>query len=275
MFGSWKKGLGAAVAVAAVLGLGAKIWCHNALDKYAQTAGLILEYHSVGEQKDWDSYMVVAPKVFEHHLQKLQELGYHMVTVAQLTERLRTGASVDKYVAISFDDGYKDNYTHALPLLKKYNAKATFHLIEPKIGGSIYMDAAQIRELLQAGMEIGSHTMSHHQLAEIDPKYLEWEIGVSKYALEKRFPGLQVRTLAYPNGSVNAQVIAALKKYGYEQALTGHTGSVNQEQYREHPMELNRLIVIDDGRGQYYFEGLLRRGYRRSMFLEWGIDLGE
>ena len=270
----WKK-IACVVAVVALAGgAAAKLFYNKLIEDYSRTGALVLEYHSIS-RKDWDPSLVIAPEVFERHLQILQEQGYKMVTVEELCERLRTGKSVANYIALSFDDGYKDNYTTALPIMQKYQAKGTFSVIHNRIGGDIYMSEADIKEMLAAGMEIGSHTISHNPLGEIDPKYLEWEIGVGKYALEKRFPGLEIKTMAYPNGSYNERIIADLKKYGYSQALTGHTGMNSHRFYKEHPMELNRVIVMDDGKGPFYFPGLLKRGYRRSFFLDLGIDLGE
>jgi len=274
MTSKWKKIWCVIAAVGITVGVAVKLYYNKLIDEYRKTGAIVLEYHSISN-KDWGPSLVVAPEVFEKHLQTLQELGYKMVTVEELSERLRTGKSVDKYIALSFDDGYKDNFTTVLPLLQKYNAKGTFSIINNRIGGDIYMTEDDIKAMLAAGMEIGSHTISHNPLGDIDPKYLEWEIGVSKYVLEKRFPGLIVKTMAYPNGSYNDRIIADLKKYGYGQALTGHTGMNGHKFFQEHPMEMNRVIVMDDGKGPYYFPGLLKRGYRRSMFLDWGIDLGE
>lgn len=271
---SWKKICSTVMAILLLVATALGLYYKKALDDISKTGGLILEYHSISKQ-DWDPTLVIAPEVFEHHLKVLQENNYKVVTVAELTKRLREGKSVDHYIAMSFDDGYKDNCTIALPLLQKYNSKATFCVIASKIGGDIYMDDNHINQLLDAGMEIGSHTFSHNPLADIDPKYLIWEIGTSQYALEQRFPKASIRTMAYPNGSYNKEVIACLKEYDYEQALTGHTGMTDAKFYKEHPMELNRVIVIDDGKGPSYFMGLLKRAYRRSLFLKWGIDLGD
>lgn len=271
---NWKKTIGLAGAVVFLAAGAAKLYYNSEMERYTKTGALILEYHSISN-RDWDPSLVVAPKVFEGHLKYLQEQGYKMVTVEELSDRLRTGKSVAKYIALSFDDGYKDNYTIALPLLQKYNAKGTFAIINNRIGGNIYMNEADIVAMQAAGMEIASHTASHNPLGEIDPKYLDWEIGSSKYLLELRFPGLEIKTMAYPNGSYNDQIIAKLKQHGYAQALTGHTGMNGHAFYKEQPMKLNRVIVMDDGKGPFYFGGLLKRGYRRSYFLEKGIDLGE
>lgn len=271
---SWKKICSYAAAFCVAAGAAFGFYYKQAMQEMVETSGVILEYHSISRQ-DWDPSLVIAPEVFEHHLQVLQKNNYKVVTVAELAKRLRKGESVDHYVAMSFDDGYKDNYTAALPLLVKYNAKATFSVIPGKIGGAIYMDEAEINKMIDAGMEIGSHTCSHNPLAIIDPKYLTWEIGSSQYILEQKFPRIQIRTLAYPNGSYNDEVIKYLQKYEYDQALTGHTGVTDAKIIKERPMELNRVIVIDDGKGPDYFMGLIKRGYRRSLFLKWGIDLGE
>lgn len=263
--------IGALLAGLAMLVVAYKV----GVKEYSKTGGLILEYHSVGYE-DWDSSLVVKPKVFERHLQLLQEMDYKVVTVAQLTERLRKGQSVDKYVALSFDDGYKSNHTYALPLMQKYNAKGTFLLVNRLIGSSnMYMNEQEVKEMVAAGMEIGSHTFSHNPLADIDPKYLEWEIATSQYDLEKRFPGAVVRTMAYPCGSYNPKIMAMLKRYGYEQALTGHTGMITHQYYKEHPMELYRLIIQDKGTGPMAFTSMLKRGYRHSYLRTFGIDLGD
>lgn len=271
---SWKKIIGCCILAAAVLGIGAKFVYKQAMDNISKTGGIILEYHSISRM-DWDPSLVIAPEVFEYHLKVLQKNNYKIVSVAELAQRLREGKSVDHYIAMSFDDGYKDNFTTVFPLLQKYNGKATFSVIPNKIGKDYYMSEDDINKMLDAGMEIGSHTNSHNPLAIIDPKYLEWEIGTSQYIIETRFPKAVVRTLAYPNGSYNENVLAACKKYNYEQALTGNTGMISHQFYKEHPMELNRVIVIDDGKGPDYFLGLIKRGYRRSLFLKFGIDLGD
>ena len=277
--GNKMKGLGkklAAVLVGIVLVLaGAWLWLRHDYQSYCASGGFVLEYHAIGSHPDWPQGMVIAPATFEKHLQYLKERGYHMVTVAELAERLSTGRSVEKYIALSFDDGYTDNYTEAFPLLKKYGAKATFSVINNKIGGKIYMNADQLKEMQRAGMEIASHTFSHNRLEDIDPIYLDWEIGTSKYDLEKRLlpKDEQVKTLAYPCGSYNAKSIAKLKEFGYKAALTGNEFLNTPAWFKEHPMEMCRLIIMDDGKNAYTFASLLHRGYWRSYLKDRGIDI--
>ena len=254
---------------------GAWLWLRHDYTSYCASGGFVLEYHAIGSHPDWPQGMVIAPATFEKHLQYMQENGYHMVTVAELAERLTSGKPMDKYIALSFDDGYTDNYTEAFPLLKKYGARGTFAVINSKIGGKIYMNAKQLKEMQVAGMEIASHTFSQNRLQYIDSVYLDWEIGVSKYDLEKRLlpKDATVKTLAYPCGSYNEQCIAKLKQFGYVAALTGNEFLNTPQHFKEHPMEMCRLIIMDDGKNPYTFASLLHKGYWRSYLKDRGIDI--
>lgn len=254
---------------------GACLWLRHDYQSYCASGSFVLEYHSIGSHPNWPQGMVIAPSTFEKHLRYMQAHGYHMVTVAELAERLSTGKSMDKYIALSFDDGYTDNYTEAFPLLKKYGARGTFAVINSKIGGKIYMNAKQLKEMQVAGMEIASHTFSHNRLEDIDSVYLDWEIGVSKYDLEKRLlpKDATVKTLAYPCGSYNEQCIAKLKQFGYVAALTGNEFLNTPQHFKEHPMEMCRLIIMDDGKNPYTFASLLHKGYWRSYLKDRGIDI--
>lgn len=196
-----------------------------------------------------------------------------MVTVVELAERLQKGESVDKYVALSFDDGYKNNYSVVLPLLQKYDAKGSFFVINKDMGDETHMNEQEIKGLIDAGMELGSHTYSHGPLGKIPEKYLVWELDTSRYWLKKKFDGYIVRTLAYPNGSYNPTVIAAAKKYGFYRALTGHIGLNTAATYQAAPMEMYRVTVADDGNGLEGFKKRLEQAYFFGFLQTKGIDI--
>lgn len=266
-----KKYLGIGLCVLAIAGIFIKL----DYDKFCQSGGFVLEYHGVGFEP-WGRTLVMPPDVFESHLKHLQGLGYTMVTVKELMADIRAGKDVSKKIALSFDDGYKNNYTYALPLLKKYNARGTFHIINNRIGtDEIYMNEQEIKALLAAGMEIGSHTFSHNPLGDIEEQYYDWETGVSKYDLEKRFPGLLVETMAYPNGSYNPKIIAKLKEHGFKQGLTGSLYLVDKTLADKHPMETARVIIEDDGTQPGRFPWLIQRAYKKSYLRARGIDVGD
>ncbi len=242
---------------------------------YKKTGAPVLMYHAVGPEEgaDWPKTLIMKPELFEAHLGYLKEQGYTIVTVAELAERLTKGESVDKYVALSFDDGYKNNYSVVLPLLQKYDAKGSFFVINRDIGDELHMNEQEIKSLIAAGMELGSHTYSHNPLAAIDEKYLVWETDTSRYWLKKKFDGYIVRTLAYPNGSYNDRVIAAAKKYGFYRALTGHVGINTAATYKNAPMEMYRVTVADDGNGLEGFKKRLEQAYFFGFLQTKGIDI--
>jgi peptidoglycan/xylan/chitin deacetylase (PgdA/CDA1 family) len=242
---------------------------------YKKTGAPVLMYHAVGPEEgtDWPKTLIMKPELFEAHLRYLKEQGYTIVTVAELAERLTKGESVDKYVALSFDDGYKNNYSVVLPLLQKYDAKGSFFVINRDIGDELHMNEQEIKGLIAAGMELGSHTYSHNPLAKIDEKYLVWETDTSRYWLKKKFDGYIVRTLAYPNGSYNDRVIAAAKKYGFYRALTGHVGINTAATYKSAPMEMYRVTVADDGNGLEGFKKRLEQAYFFGFLQTKGIDV--
>ena len=242
---------------------------------FKQQSAPVLMYHGVGWESgpDWPQSLIIAPPLFEAQLQYLTQEGYHVVSVEELAERFVQGQSVDKYIAFSFDDGYKNNYTEALPLLLKYQAKASFFVVNRDIGSPIHMDELEIKELIKAGMELGSHTMNHMPLTEIEDKYLAWELSSSRYFLKKQFDRYIVRTIAYPNGRYNQHIIEEAQKYGFYRGLTGKIGVNTAQSYHDAPMAMYRVNISDDGNGVLGFQERLERAYLVGFLQSKGFDV--
>ncbi|MBR4847228.1 MAG: polysaccharide deacetylase family protein, partial [Phascolarctobacterium sp.] len=230
---------------------------------YRKSSAPILLYHAVGEpvEIEWPPSLILPASLFEAHLQYLTQEGYKVVSVEELVSLLQNGGDLDKVIAMSFDDGYRNNHTDALPLLKKYNAKASFYVVHRDIGKTIYMDNDRLLDLLANGMEIGSHTINHAPLALIDPKYLPWEVGSAKKFIEKNLDGYNLKGIAYPNGGYNAKVIEAVKEYKFTYGLSGKVGANTHQSFQKAPYELQRISIVDDGNGLEGFKRRLERAY--------------
>lgn len=242
---------------------------------FKKSAAPVLMYHAVGPEvgADWPKTLIMPEELFESHLKYLKDSGYTIVSVEQLAARLEQGENVDKYIALSFDDGYKNNHSVVLPLLQKYDAKASFFVINKDIGDAIHMNEAEIKDMIAHGMELGSHTTSHAPLAKIDEKYLAWELATSRYYLKKNFDGYIVRTLAYPNGNYNDTVISEAQRYGFYRALTGKVGVNTAASYKKAPMEMYRVTVTDDGSGVQGLADRIEKAYLWGFLQTKGIDL--
>ena len=242
---------------------------------YRKSSAPILLYHAVGEpvEIEWPPSLIMPASLFEAHLQYLIQEGYKVVSVEELVSLLQNGGNLDKVVAVSFDDGYRNNHTAAFPLLKKYNAKASFYVVHRDIGKTIYMDNDRLLDLLANGMEIGSHTINHAPLALIDPKYLPWEVGSAKKFIEKNLDGYILKGIAYPNGGYNEKVIEAVKEYNFSYGLTGKVGANTHQSFQKAPYELQRISIVDDGNGLEGFKRRLERAYLWGFLQTRGIDL--
>lgn len=188
---------------------------------YRHHAVPALMYHSISEvPPGWPSEMCINPQLFEAQMKWLKDNGYKAVTVQEARAALMAGEDVSNLIMLTFDDGYKNNYTAAFPILKKYGFKGNFYVIGKDIGKSYkqdgvkeYMDKPMLKEMHEAGMEIGSHTMSHDPLAKIAPHYLPWEIYEPLNVFSRRNGGLHwfIHGIAFPNGSYNDAVLAEVK----------------------------------------------------------------
>ena len=115
-------------------------------------------------------------------------------------------------ISITFDDGFRGQYTHGLPLLCKYHIPATFFLISDYVlkGYADYMQPSMVGTLIKDGMEIGDHTVDHHSLRLLSPEQTYWEIHQSKVDLEQQF-GIHITDFASPYGDVNDSVLAQIR----------------------------------------------------------------
>ena len=170
------------------------------------------------------------PDKFEEQLTFLARNGYHAITLNDLDAALAKKKPLPpKPIILTFDDGYKDNITTALPLLQKYKMVATVFPIACWVGKenkwenfnkqlTTTMDWEELRSWLAAGMEIGAHTSSHPFLTNCDQKQLENELQESKRILEEKL-SINIDYLCYPYGAFAAETKKAAKKAGYRMAL--------------------------------------------------------
>lgn len=177
----------------------------------------------------------VSVKDFEGHLLWLRRAGFHSVPLSVLemlfTERQQSPMP-PRPVAITFDDGYQDNYQHAWPALKRHGFAATIFVVTDAIGKANTFDAGvypadrmlspdQMLEMSQDGIMFGSHTCSHPEsLTDLSEPELERELAGSRSALEKVLKA-PVTQFSYPHSRHDPRVEGAAARAGYQLACAG------------------------------------------------------
>lgn len=218
----------------------------------------ILMYHYVSEPPpDADVYrkdLSVTPAQFESHLQALQDAGYQSVALTDLVSYLATGQPElpAKSVVLTFDDGYEDNYINAFPLLKKYGFTATIFVITDFVDMQRpgYVSWDQLAEMHAAGIDVGSHSRDHADLAGRDVDFLVWQALGSRQMIESRL-GFTPRLFCYPAGQYDDLAIQVIHSADYWGAVTTKQGATHAA---DAPFELTRVRV----RGSHQAPDLLR-----------------
>lgn len=210
----------------------------------------ILCYHGVLDNPWGISSLFVRVKEFETQMQYLHDAGYTPIFASEIA----SAKNFEKPVIITFDDGYKDVYTNAFPILKKYNLKANVYMISDWIGGDAYMDTDMTKEMSDSLLiEIGSHTVDHKGLASLSSEEIEYELKTSKEHLETMI-NKPVTVIAYPKGSYDNRVVNTTKKY-YTYGLSTNNGKENPDRLNKYT--LNRIYVYR-GTGLDAFKNLLQ-----------------
>jgi len=165
----------------------------------------ILLYHRI-DVSPYDSPYYVPPEKFEAQMKLLHDWNYTVIPVELLVDAINDGADLPpRPVVITFDDGDISVYTTAFPILQKYGLTGVVYIVNNYMGTEGYMSADQIKELIAAGWEVGSHSRSHRDLTKLEPSIQRAEIVTAREVLQEA-TGSPVLTFAYPFGIMNSSV---------------------------------------------------------------------
>lgn len=209
----------------------------------------VLVYHSID---DSGSLLSVAPDIFLAQMQYLRDHGYRSMTLGALCRLLREGRPLpSKTVVISFDDGFRNNYEVAFPVLMKLGFTATLFPVTGCISGSMNWDKTpdvpnlqllrweEIREMADKGLEIGAHSLTHRNLCKVSGGAARSEIVDSRSEIESKILR-QVGVFAFPYGVSSDAVEEIVREAGFLGAVTMGFGKVKGG---DDPLRLKRLNV--------------------------------
>jgi peptidoglycan/xylan/chitin deacetylase (PgdA/CDA1 family) len=194
----------------------------------------ILMYHQVGDFAPMRGHRSTYCHYqrFAAQMAYLHRLRYNVIRLDAALEMLAGNVPVPpRAVALTFDDGYENFYQYAWPELARHGFPATVYLLSGLLGKNAewfardgratpaLMSAARVRELDRAGIDFGSHGVSHVKLAEVSVEKAREEITRSRAELADVL-GHEVRHFCYPYGSVNPDVVEAARAAGYRSAVT-------------------------------------------------------
>jgi peptidoglycan/xylan/chitin deacetylase (PgdA/CDA1 family) len=186
---------------------------------------LALTYHGIADVplRQDPHHLFVRPADFVRQIERLRSWGYELVTFGELADRVAAGAAAGA-AALTFDDGLADNFETLAPLLDRESAPATVFVVSgwlgrqhPTASWARMLTPDEVRSLRGEGVEIGAHTVSHPDLAEVPYATALEELCGSKRALEELLAE-PVEVAAYPYGSANAETRAAAREAGFKAA---------------------------------------------------------
>jgi peptidoglycan/xylan/chitin deacetylase (PgdA/CDA1 family) len=241
----------------------------------------ILMYHSISEnlfgKSHPYSHINTSPEVFRRQMVGLRQAGYRSIDLSELMKGLENGTDLAKTVVITFDDGYQDFLTDAMPVLKQCGFTATIFLATGRIQetsmrleGVDYLAWREVRELHKEGIRFGSHTVTHPDLRCLGPEQIEYELGYSKEVIEQNL-GVAVTSFAYPfafpeeDANFTRLLLDELENQGFENGVTTILGRAS---LRHNRFFLPRLPVNswDD---QSFFRAKLAGGYDWLHWPQW------
>ena len=198
----------------------------------------ILEYHVLGTPEGEVPYpeLYVSRPDFHRQMDWLDEHGYQAVTLEQVERAWYHGATLPpKPVVLSFDDGYRPQFTFALPQLRRHGWAGVLNL---KAEGSDLYES-NVSAMIAAGWELAAHTIHHLDLTTLDASQLREEVAGSRAILRREY-GVPVDDFCYPAGRFDSTVIASVKAAGYVGATTEIPGYAS----RDKPYELARFEIL-------------------------------
>ena len=202
-------------------------------------------YHVVGPTPPGAALpgLYVSRADFASQLRWLARRGYHPVTLEAVDRYWKGVARLpSRPIVLSFDDGYREQFTIAAPLLRRRHWPGVLNLAYENLVHE-NLTGPMIRRMVADGWELDSHTMTHRDLTTADSKALRWELVRSRELLRKRF-GVPVHFFCYPLGMFDARVVRAVHAAGYRGATTIRMGLAR-------PSEMFTLarIRVDSGDG--------------------------
>ncbi|MCX7661588.1 MAG: polysaccharide deacetylase family protein [Candidatus Omnitrophica bacterium] len=179
----------------------------------------VLMYHSVCSTPKENSRLETDLESFKKQMEFLKR-NYDIVRLEEIPLLIEKKKVLKNPIAITFDDGYKDNYLLVFPIIKKHNIPITIFLVINKIGGSKQLNWQEIEEMQNSGLvSFGSHTFTHPDLTSIeDIETLRKEIFGSKAVLEEKL-NTKVEFFSYPKGIFNSKIKNLVKQAGYKFAV--------------------------------------------------------
>lgn len=202
----------------------------------------VLAYHRVGiapaDAKHPDTY--VSPRAFALQLRILKALGYSTISPRDYTQHRRgeEGALPAKPILITFDDGSSTVLSDAAPLLRRHGFTAVLFMVSSRMGQSAVWDgepesashrqltAGELRALRMEGWAIGSHSVTHARMTELEPERRLSELSDSKAELEAAV-GAELDWFAYPYGAFDPALRESVAKAGYRVAFATEDGDGN------------------------------------------------
>lgn len=266
-------------ARAQALALLEKLW----LLKRSALSGRVIYYHSVHPT----TFHSQKPNEFRRQMAWLRERGYRSVRASQIPE-LAAGAETDRWVAITFDDGYRDNIECALPVLDDYGFTATFFVVGALVGTSplssslgcnLYPDREMMTKqdlshLANRGFEIGCHGLTHQLAAELATRsassaaeLFEYEVVEGRRLIEEA-AGVPVTSFAYPNGQRGSFSTATRRVLARQGFRAGFTTIWGAKSHMKDALALPRCeISIHDSLEGFANKMLGRQDFRRPVHL--------
>lgn len=211
----------------------------------------VIYYHRIDDEQHRSC---VAPRAFAEQMALLRDEGFNVVPLAALRAHLDVHEPFpERTVAITFDDGFADNYSAAFPVLTRHRLPATVFLAAGYMDGDdlpVLRDRsgikpltwAQVEEMARGGVSFGAHTISHRSLPGLDAAELEREIAGSRDMVAQRL-GTTIDTFCYPRGHFDENVKQVVRNAGFLIAVTTLPGCVTAD---THPFSLRRTFIARD-----------------------------
>jgi peptidoglycan/xylan/chitin deacetylase (PgdA/CDA1 family) len=234
----------------------------------------VLMYHSIAEDVDESvpRYFrtVTTPETFERHMGFLQGMSQPRPLgslAPHLADSLMSPRSIRRPVVVTFDDGFRDFYTTAFPILERFGFRATVFLASGFMGktfltGRECLRVGEVRELAEKGIEFGSHTITHPKLTELSRGKITEELVGSKNMIQN-IVGSEVSLFSYPyrfpaeDAQFTRKLGALLLQHGYS---AGVTTAIGMSRASDDPLFLRRL-PINDTDDRQFFQAKLEGAY--------------